>query len=457
MSKNRGKHAADRRRWRTAVVGALTLAVVTLLPLSGLAFAQDRAAPTFTRDVAPLLQQACQRCHSENGIGPMPLLTYEQVRRYARLIKHRVEHREMPPWHLDQSVGIQAYKNDVSLTPEEIETIAQWVDARTPEGDPADLPPPIEFPRGDAWQAEKVLGRPPDVVLRSTPYTVKANGQDQWWNPEVDFAGFDETRWLRATEFKPAFPLGKRVLHHGHAFYQRPGERERSTPLHLYGVGKIGGDIFAENTGMRIEPGRAQIRWSFHYFPIDEEVPDDVVEVGLWLYPPGQTPEREVAGEVRFNVDQMQGRPRGADILIPPHGYQTLEGVHVLQQPLLISSFRPHMHMRGRGMSMQAVYPDGRREVLSSVDRYNHNWQIAYYYEDHVQPLLPEGTVLLFHAFMDNTSNNPINPDPDVWVVRGQRGVDEMSHAWVGVTYLEQEEYEQLAAERKARASDSPQ
>jgi hypothetical protein len=452
MNRNGAKNVITRQRWISTVC-ASAVVLTFLLLLSGSAFSQASGISTFTRDVAPILQRSCQVCHSENGIGPMPFVTYEQVRRFAPLIKSRVESREMPPWHLDQTIGIQAYKNDISLTQEEIETIVDWIDAGTPRGDTADLPSPIEFPKGDSWQAEKVLGRPPDVVFRSTPYTVLANGQDQWWNPEVDFEGFDETRWLQATEFKPSFPLGKRVVHHGHAFYQRPGERESSTPLHLYGVGKIGGDIFEEGTGMRIEPGRAQISWSLHYFPISEEVPDNVVEVGLWFYPPEEKPEREVAGEVRFVVDQMQGHPRGADILIPPNGYQILESAHVVETPLLIHSFRPHMHMRGSGMSMEAIYPDGRREMLSSVNRYNHNWQMAYYYEEYAQPLLPQGTVLLFHAFMDNTANNPINPDPDVWVVRGQRGVDEMSHAWVGVTYLDEEEYERLAAERASASA----
>ncbi len=447
MSRNPRKTGIERPVCRADRAGGAALAGV-LLALSAPVGSRAQVAPTFNSDVAPILQQSCQVCHNENGIGPMPLVEYEQVRRFAPIVRARVENREMPPWHLDRTIGIQAYKNDLSLTDEQIETIVHWVEAGMPRGDAANLPPPIEFPKGDAWQVEEALGRPPDVVIRSTPYTVLANGQDQWWNPVVEFAGFDEPRWLEATEFKPSFPSGKRVVHHGHALYQKPGQRATSIPLHMYGVGKIGGDIFAENTGMRIEPGPAEIAWSLHYFPIDREVPDDVVEVGLWFYPPGEETEREVAGEVRFVVDQMQGHPRGADILIPPHGYQILESVHVLDRPLFIHSFRPHMHMRGTGMSMQAVYPDGRREMLSSVNRYNHNWQMAYFYEDDVQPLLPKGTMLLFHAFMDNTANNPINPDPDVWVVRGQRGVDEMSHAWVGVTYLEDAEYERLARER---------
>ncbi len=405
--------------------------------------------PTFSADVAPILQRSCQACHNPDGIGPMSLQTYEQVRRFAPLIQQKVESRAMPPWHLDKTTGIQDYRNDVSLSDAEIRTIARWVDAGTPEGDPARLPPPLDFPSGNAWNVGQWLG-PPDVVLTSTPYTVKANGQDQWWSPVLEFEGFDETRWLRAAEFKPSFPLGKRVVHHGHAYY-RPQSAGSQIPLTLYGVGRSW-EMFSENTGMKLDAGPAEIRWSLHYFPIREEVPDDVVEVGLWFYPPGQEPEVETAGEVRFVVDQMRGLPRGADILIPPHGYQTLQSIHVLDRAVQIHSFRPHMHMRGSGMSMEAIYPDGRREVLSNVDKYNHNWQIAYQYADHAQPLLPKGTVLLFHAFFDNTANNPINPDPDQWVVRGQRGVDEMSHAWVGLTYLDDDEFARLAREREPSA-----
>jgi hypothetical protein len=452
MTRNEGKQTSNRHN---TILGTGALALAALLTLSSPLFSQDsgsrQAAPTFSADIVPILQKSCQGCHNENGIGPMPLLTYEQVRRFAALIKQRVQNRVMPPWHLDRTIGIQQYKNDTSLTDRQIETIVQWVDAGTPEGDRASLPPPLEFPKGDAWQLGERLG-PPDVVVRSTPYTVKANGQDQWWNPVVDFAGFDKPRWLRAAEFKPSFPLGKRVVHHGHAYYYQEGQgSERETPLTLYGVGR-GWEMFAENTGIKLEAGPAQIHWNLHYFPIREEVRDDVVEVGLWFYPTGGEPDLQTGGEVRFVIDQA-GHPRGADILIPPHGYQTIQTAHVLSSAAQIHSFRPHMHMRGSGMSMEAVYPDGRKEVLSSVDRYNHNWQIAYEYADDVQPLLPKGTVLLFHAFFDNTSNNPLNPDPDQWVLRGQRGVDEMSHAWVGITYLTDEEFDRLAGERKSKVS----
>ena len=149
----------------------------------------------------------------------------------------------------------------------------------------------------------------------------------------------------------------------------------------------------------------------------------------------------------------MGGMPRGGDILLPPHGKQVLQGVHVLEQPTLVNSFRPHMHMRGKEMSFEAIYPNGRREVLGKVSDYKHNWQISYQFARDSKPLLPKGTMLLFTSVFDNTAANPLNPDPDQWVVFGRRGVDEMSHMWVGLTNLKQEELDWLVAERESGQS----
>ncbi|MEX2582363.1 MAG: hypothetical protein WD766_03770, partial [Gemmatimonadota bacterium] len=378
------------------------------------------------------------------GIGPMALATYQQVRPWAAVIKDRVQKRIMPPWHIDPTVGIQKFKDDFSLSRDEIDTIVAWADAGALEGDPAHLPSPVEWPSGGDWQLAEILG-PPDLVISSPAYTVLADGQDQWWEPNVPFEGLDKERWLRGAEFKPAYPLGVKVVHHGHAVLFRPGEP--STALARYGVGKTW-EMFPEGVGMKVAPG-GTINWNLHYFPIGEPVKDDVVQVGLWFYPEGEKPELETAGEVMFRVDGMNGMSRGQDILIAPHGYQVLQGVHVLEEAALIHSFRPHLHMRGKKMTMEAIFPDGRKEVLSQVDNYNHNWQLAYLYEDDVKPLLPKGTVLLFTTVFDNTANNPINPDPNQWVVFGRRGVDEMSHAWVGITYLDDAQFARMAAERR--------
>ena len=429
----------------TAVGAAAACGLAASLVLARPALA---APPTFSADVAPILQRACQRCHQETGIGPMALVTYGEVRPWARQIRDRVERRIMPPWHIDRTVGIQAFKNDASLTDDEIGTIVRWVDAGAPEGDPADLPPPVEWPPASEWELAATLGQP-DLVVRSAPYTVTADGQDQWWNPVVEFEGIPEPRWIKAAEFKPSYPLGVRVVHHGHVRLQQ-SEDDFVVRLAGMGVGKRW-DLLPEGVGKLVRPGPAQIRFSLHYFPVGEQVDDDVVEVGVWFHPRGYEPELVTAGEVRHLIDgTFTTGPRARDLIIPPHGYLTLEHAYVMESPVLLHSFRPHMHMRGSAMSMEAIYPDGRREMLSSVDRYDHNWQIAYVYADRAQPLLPKGTVLLFHSQYDNTADNPINPDPDQWVLFGARGVDEMSHAWVGMTYLDETAFERLTAERRA-------
>ena len=412
---------------------------------TGITSAQDGL--TYSRDIAPILQEKCVTCHNPDGIGPMPLTNYQEVQPFAYLIKDRTSKGIMPPWHVDPDVGIQQFKNDASLNDEQIKAISAWVDAGAPEGDPADMPPPVELPSGADWQLAEQLG-PPDFIVRSRPYDVIANGQDQWWEPRVEFSGLENERWLRAAEFKPSYPLGKKVVHHGHAVLIPEGE-QRSVALARYGVGKSW-EMYPEGTGMLVPPN-GTIAWNLHYFPIGTEAPDDVVEVGLWFYPEGENPELVTVGEAMFRVDGLKGRARGQDIIIPPHGYQVLQGTHVIQEPAVIHSFRPHLHMRGKVMTMEAIYPDGNREVLSQVNKYDHNWQIAYIYEDHVKPLLPSGTVLQFTSVFDNSAHNPINPDPEQWVIFGRRGVDEMSHAWVGITYVNEEQFAEAVAERRAQ------
>ena len=437
MSRLTYQNITTRKMFLALFAGGLSL-------ISATSFAQDQL--TFSRDVAPILQRGCQQCHNPEGIGPMPLMNYEQVRPFVALIRDRVTKRIMPPWHTDRNVGIQKFKNDASLTDEEIAVIAEWVDAGAPEGNPADLPPPIEIAGGAEWQLGETMG-PPDFIIRSATYDVIANGQDQWWLPNIPFEGLDGERWLRAAEFKASYPMGKKVVHHGHAVLIPEGER-RQVGLARYGVGKSW-EIFPEGTGMRV-PASGRIAWNLHYFPIGTEVPGDVVEVGLWFYDEGVVPELATNGEILLRVDGLNGMARGQDIVIPPHGTQVLQGMHVLESPAVIHSYRPHLHMRGKVMAMEAIYPNGRREVLSQVNKYNHNWQIAYIFEDDVKPLLPTGTILQFTSVFDNSADNPLNPDPEQWVVFGRRGVDEMSHAWVGITYLNEEQYVRAAAEQAA-------
>ena len=439
---------------KVAAVGALALAVAFLSTARGGAAASPRGAITFTRDVAPVLQQKCQVCHQPDSIGPMPLITYEDAREYAEKIKRKVSQRLMPPWHIDRTIGVQEFKNDRSLSDEQIATLVGWVDAGTPMGDPKDMPPPAKFPDPTGWQLAKDFGAP-DLVIKSEPYTLAAHTQDKWFRP-VSETGLTEPRWVRAIEIKPASLIGRRTVHHVLASLEQKeadgveglahSAHDVQTTAGLFmewAVGKTG-QVFPKDAGKLMLPG-SRIRWEIHMFAIGEEVKNNQVELGIYFYPKGTVPAHRT-------VLRMFDVSRGSQLDIPPGEVAMSQNYYVLQAPARMENFQPHMHMRGKSMSVEAVYPDGRKEVLSAVNRFQWNWHINYVYADHVAPLLPKGTVLVFTSWHDNTAKNPNNPDPRQWVGWGDRTVDEMAHAWVDVTYLDQEEFTRLVAERKAQA-----
>jgi mono/diheme cytochrome c family protein len=440
-------------------IAAVGVSALTVAVLSASQVARPAAGPrpvTFTKDVAPILQQKCQVCHQPDSIGPMPLITYEDAREYAEKIKRKVSQRLMPPWHIDRTVGIQEFKNDRSLSDDQIATLVDWVEGDTPRGDPKDMPPPARFPDPMGWQLAKEFG-PPDLVIKSPPYTLAAHTQDKWFRP-VSEIGLTEPRWVRAIEIKPASMAGRRIVHHVLASLEQKEsdgveglahsahDVQTSAGLFMeWAVGKTG-QVFPKDAGKLMLPG-SRIRWEIHMFAIGEEVKDNQVELGIYFYPKGTVPAHRT-------VLRMFDVTRGMQLDIPPGETAMSQNYYVLQAPARLQNFQPHMHMRGRSMSMEAVYPDGRKEVLSAVNRFQWNWHVNYVYADQVAPLLPKGTVLVFTAWHDNTAKNPNNPDPRQWVGWGDRTVDEMAHAWVDVTYLDQEEFDRLVAERKATTTE---
>ncbi|MEX1258785.1 MAG: cytochrome c [Gemmatimonadota bacterium] len=427
------------RRWArwlgAAVVVAIALpAHVHALTSNG---PGDDEVPTFSRDIAPILQANCQECHQPGSIAPMSLLTYDEVRPWAPLIRVRVSERIMPPWHVNPYLGIQEFKNDVSLSEEEIATIVAWVDGGAPEGDPADLPAPATFDTGEEYRMLDVFG-PPDLVVKTTPFTVPANGNDQWWRPVVS-TGLTEDRWVRAVEVLPAFPAGRTVTHHVLATAVQ--QHNLGGLLTEWAIGKVG-EVYAEGTGKLLQAG-SEVEFEIHYYPSGTEVVDDQVSLGIWLYPEGYVPEYETTLRI-FNVAPQN------TLEIPPHSTVMFQNEFVMRNPVRIQSFQPHMHLRGKGMSMEAIYPNGRKELLSIVDNFQFNWHNNYIYADDAAPLLPTGTVLKFTTWFDNTENHPSNPHPGDFVTWGDRAADEMGHAWVGVTNLTEEEFERLVREREA-------
>ncbi|MBZ5608647.1 MAG: hypothetical protein LAP38_10335 [Acidobacteriia bacterium] len=423
------------------------------LSMGMLGMAADAPAPsvTFAKEVSRIFQQKCNECHRPGTAAPMSLETYDAVRPWARSIKQRVLMRQMPPWSIDKSVGIQEFSNDRSLTEDELSTIVRWVDAGSPLGNPKDLPAPQKWSSDEGWQLAKQFG-PPDFVLKSDPYTMPAQSQDQWWKPLADVP-VTEARWVRAVEMRPGTAQGRKITHHALAhLVQDDPEAQRlgvdndaaagqGGVLMEWAVGK-NFDIFREGTGKLVMPG-SHIWWDIHYHAVGEEIRDHV-ELGVWLYPKGQEPK------YRTYLTGFQATSTvGAALDIAPNSISMSQGFHVLKQAARLENFQPHMHLRGKAMLLEAILPDGTNQTISYVGNFDFNWMTNYIYTDEAAPVLPKGTIIHVTAWHDNTASNRGNPDPNQWVGWGDRTVDEMAHAWVNVTYISDDDYQAWAAKHK--------
>jgi hypothetical protein len=436
------------------------LSVGAVLILSGSARAADAVkTPTFTKDVAPIFQAKCEGCHRPDNMAPMSLQTYEEARPWAKSIAARVGDRQMPPWHIDKTVGIQKFKNDRSLNDDQIDTIVRWVNAGAPKGDAKDMPAPRVWADETVWQEAVKLGAP-DLIVKSPEYTMPAVAQDAWWRPSVA-TGLTEPRWVRAIEIRPVGKGARKITHHALARLQQPEDMD---PALFTNDPNVSGDgLFMEwavgknademrpDSGRLMLPG-SKIVWEMHYHAVGEEVSGHT-ELGVWFYPKGQEPKHR---EVLALFTSFSGNSPGARALdILPNQVTTTESFITLRQNARIENFQAHMHLRGKGMSMEAIFPDGRRELLSQVSDFNFNWHNMYIYSDDVAPLLAKGTILHLIAWYDNTKNNKSNPDPDQWVGYGDRTVDEMGHAWLNITYFGDDEFKVETAKRAAATATS--
>ena len=453
---------------------ALLLVLGGLVATPHAALAQPDKTITFSRDVAPIFQAKCQSCHEPGSIAPMSLTTFQDARPWARSIKARVESRQMPPWHIDRSVGVQKFKNDMSLSDEQVATIVQWVDQGALEGNRADLPKPKPVNNTLYWQAEADGYGPPDIVITAPMQTMPAVHQDAWWRPVQDMP-ISEPRWVRMVEIRPANIQGRKILHHSIAYQilnadnvdavnqgvGRPGPGislsgstaqiaaadlvNRRPQLMEWAIGK-GYDRYPDGTGKLILPGE-KISWDQHIHAAGEDV-TSASEIGLWLYPKGQEPKK------RIYLVGFTGLKNGtAGLDIPANSVAHTEGFTVLKENTVITNFQPHFHLRGKAMQVEAIFPNGQTQIVSYVDNFNFNWMTNYIYADEAAPAFPKGTVIHVTAWYDNTKANKLNPDPDQWVGYGDRTVDEMAHAWMNVYYLSDTEYQDYVAKHKPATS----
>ena len=431
-------------------LGALVLGLVLgLCPAVNAADAPK--APTFSKDIAPIFQDKCEACHRPDSIAPMSLKTYAEVRPWVRSIKARVQDRQMPPWHIDKTVGIQKFKNDRSLSDDQIDTIVRWVDAGAPQGDPKDLPAPRQWPEDQGWNFASLFNQQePDLIINSHPFTMPAVSQDAW-DKRVTPTGITEPRWVRAIEIRPKTAKGRRITHHAIAYLEQeePGAPRAPglpTPFMEWAVGKQG-ELMRPDTGKLLLPG-SKFHWDIHYSQAGEEIISQV-ELGIYFYPKGQEPKyRTTLQLVPAALGTMDIRPNSVAV----H-----EGFTALREGARIESFQPHMHLRGKAMMLEAILPTGQKQIISHVSDYNFNWHTTYVYADDAAPLLPKGTILKVTAWHDNTSTKKSNPDPNQWVGWGDRTVDEMAHAWVNIVYMNDDDFKAEVAKRQALQTQNTQ
>jgi hypothetical protein len=407
---------------------------------------------TFSKDILPILQKNCQSCHRPGQMAPMPLVTFKDVRPWARSMKAKVESRQMPPWFADPAHG--PYANDRSLSPKEIETIAKWADTSAAEGDPKDAPPPVDWP-GDGWQIK------PDVIVRGPEFRVPARTKNDVveWITYLIPSGFTKDTWITSLEIKPSV---LEVTHHICFTFQahRPdakyyvpnwSESERDeegaaigggNPPARQSVGGRGGrqagtdvgggfncfvpgrdaDDYRKFGAGKLIPAGSDISIQVHYTPNGKEVVDRPL-IGFTVAdkPPAK----------RWMSYGIVGG--GPDFAIPPNeaNYKSPPFDLTFTADVELVEFMPHMHVRGKSMTYHLVYPDGRDQIVLSVPKYDFNWQLLYQPAKTIR--VPKGTRMYVEAYYDNSRANRHNPNPERTVYLGRMTWEEMMAPFFGV------------------------
>jgi hypothetical protein len=392
-----------------------------------------RPTPTFTKDVAPILQRACQHCHRPGSIAPMALISYEDARPWGRAIRTRVSLRQMPPWHVDKTIGIKKFKDDPSLSDKEIATVVGWVDGGMPRGNPADMPAPRVFPDLEWWN----IGKPDLIVSLPEEVTVPAQGPDWWTDIRADL-GLTEDRYIKAVEVKPGPAGAIRVVHHAVASLVSPDGSATGGTLVEYAVGK-NGDIYPDGAARLVKAG-SQVNFNLHYHSVGEVIKDRT-RIGIVFYPKGVVPKHVMTTILSPNADDLD-IPAGADNVRSDAYYK-------LERNSRLVGFMPHMHNRGKRQCIEAIYPNMTTELFNCVN-YDFQWQIVYNYADDVAPLLPAGTIVHVISWHDNSAGNRNNPDPRNWVGFGHRTTDDMARHWLTYYYMNDDDFRAEVTERAA-------
>jgi len=416
-------------------LGGLILLVGAIGSSPG-AQAPAASAPTFTHDIAPILYANCVECHRAGEIAPMSLITYAEVRPWAKGILKQVNDGVMPPWHADAPHG--TFRNERRLSPAQKDLLERWVAAGAPEGSPADLPPSPRFAAG--WR----IGQPDAVFEMLEDYPVPAKGTIEYEHFYIP-TNFTEDRWLQAIEARPG---NRALVHHVLVFYETPPDGPRTPPVlqpnredsRIAGAPHVGNrpqregnfvsrllatyapgtnpQVFPVGTALRLPPG-GMLHLQMHY-TANGTAGTDRTRVGLIF---SKEPPAE---EIRVS-QFLNGRftiPAGAA------NYEVGTDVTFAQDATLVGLF-PHTHVRGKRWSYELELPDGTTKTILSVPRYDFNWQTYYMYQEPMR--VPKGARIRSTAWYDNSAANRSNPDPKIDVKWGDQTWEEMQYT--GIMY----------------------
>lgn len=443
----------------TIGVALMIAAVVGFVAPQVLEAEQSAMAPevTFTKDIAPILQRSCQNCHRPGQVAPMSLLTYENARPWARAMKLRTGLRDragvMPPWYIEKNIGIQHYKDDPSLSDEEVMKIAKWADTGAARGDMAHMPAPRVFPDGAAWHSGE-----PDLIVESPEILVKADAADWWGEFDPTKIPLVEDRYVASVEIREVNnfsndsgrdTVGQRYVWH-HLIWATAEVTGDGDPLDAsleegavgWPVHEVGrnADVFDPNAGRLLKANSSIVYQSAHLHSGGSDVRSKLL-FGFRFHPKGYKPERR---------SSLRSLGNGLDIDIKPNeANQQLHAYTVLQQPTKIATFEPHLHAPGQRMCLEAIW--GINIQTLTCAGYDHNWVRQYEYEDDYAPILPKGTILHIIGYMDNTSNNKNIPDPRNWQGSGNRSIANMFIDLGQSVPLTDAEFQEEMAKRRAR------
>lgn len=429
----------------------LTCPVAVLVGLFASLPSRGQSVPpdiTFTKDVAAILQRACQGCHHPNSIGPMSLVTYQEVRPWARSIKERItigpHAGVMPPWFVEKDIGIQRIKADPSLSDQEIATVVKWVNNGAPLGNPADMPPALKFDDSGRW----TIGEP-DLIVKSEEVTVPASGPDQWGNFGLIPTGLTKDRYVQALEVRevndvpkdvPTKTVGGRfVFHHMTYTSNAPGAEGGGTSWPIHEIGR-NADLFPPEAGRLLAAGSVLALSAGHVHP-NGRVTKSRLEFGFKFFPEGYQPIYRRATLLLGN---------GIDLDVKPNqGKQELHAYATLTENTKIIAFEPHLHAPGVRMCLESIW--GINVQTLSCVGYDHNWVHQYEFEDDAAPLLPKGAIVHLVGFLDTTSANKNPADPRNWAGGGRRSIANM---FIDLGYsvaLTDEQFQAEMAKRRAK------